>query len=494
MTRRRSLALADRLGGDMSTLHVLLPVVGLTTLAAVLRFSFLNRQSFWFDEAVTVELSQKSLSGMLAALPDTESTPPLYYVLVWAWSRLIGPSEAELRALSALFGTATVPVAYAVGRLLVSHRAGLYTAALVTCSPFLVWYSQEARGYAVFLALSTLALLVFAHALLRPSSRGFALWAVVAALALATHYFSVFLVGGEAVWLVLRHRRCRAAWAAATGVAAAGAALLPLALHQQRTGQTAWIDGRPLRDRMSQTLRQFVTGEYGPSEAVSLLALVVLGFTVAGLVWFTEGREQRGGTIALVLGAAAVVAPLALAATELDKFFYRNLIAAWVPLAIALATVLASQRIRRLGLVILAATCAIQLWSLSIVVRRPSLHRDDWRSALEALGPGDGRRAIITEPSYEKAVIQLYRPEVRPMPTAGKGVAEIVFLGLSRLPLHFRPPPAFERVEERMVQHIALVRYRSPTVQTVTPADLARRGAFSPSGVLVEANTRSTDR
>ena len=486
-------ALPGRLSRELRTRHVVLPIVGLTVLAAALRFSFLDRQSFWFDEAVTVELSRKSLWGMLTALPDTESTPPAYYVLVWGWSRLVGTSETELRALSALLGTVTIPIAYAAGRVLVSHRAGLYSAALVTCSPFLVWYSQEARAYALLVALTALSLLVFATALVRPSVRRLALWVAVASLAFATHYFAIFLVGGEAVWLLISHRRCRAAWGAAAGVAAAGAALLPLAVHQQSTGQTWWIAARPLSNRITETLRQFITGEYGPSEALSVVAFLVLLFTAAGLVWLTNRRERQGGTIALSLGAAGVLAPLALASIALDKFFYRNMIGAWVPLAIALATVLASQRIRRLGLLLLAAACGIQLWSLAAIVQRPALHRDDWRSALSALGPNDGRRAIITEPSYQEAPIHLYRPEIRQMPMAGAQVTEIAFLGLRRLPLDFRPPAPFKRVEQRMVQHIALVRYRSPTERLVKPDDLARRGSFDPSGILIEAGIRNSE-
>ena len=55
-----------------------------------------------------------------------------------------------LRSLSALAGTLTVPVCYAAGRTLVSHRAGMIVAALSAVSPLLVWYSQEARAYGLF--------------------------------------------------------------------------------------------------------------------------------------------------------------------------------------------------------------------------------------------------------------------------------------------------------------------------------------------------------
>ena len=161
----------------MSTRRELLSLFALTALAAVVRFAFLGHQSFWFDEAVTVELVRKSLLGMLKALPNTESTPPLYYVLAWGWAKVFGTGEVGLRSLSALLGTATVPVVFFIGRLYGSSRAGLLGAALVACSPLLVWYSQEARAYALLGLLSALSVLAFEGARRRPSGSRLASWA-----------------------------------------------------------------------------------------------------------------------------------------------------------------------------------------------------------------------------------------------------------------------------------------------------------------------------
>jgi uncharacterized membrane protein len=86
--------------------------------AAALRFATLDAQSLWYDESVTAQLMSPRLGGMLHALPDSESTPPLYYVLAWLWTQLFGTGEAGLRSLSALLGTATVPVVWALGRRL----------------------------------------------------------------------------------------------------------------------------------------------------------------------------------------------------------------------------------------------------------------------------------------------------------------------------------------------------------------------------------------
>ena len=140
-------------------------VIGLTALAAALRFSTLGLQSYRHDEAVTAgRVLVSSLSGTMHRVWTGESTPPLYYLLAWAWSRLFGVHEVGLRSLSALFGTATVPVAYLAGRELVGRRTGLAIAAMVAVNPVLVWYSQDARAYALLVLLSAAALFFFLRA------------------------------------------------------------------------------------------------------------------------------------------------------------------------------------------------------------------------------------------------------------------------------------------------------------------------------------------
>src|SRR3954447_18166021 len=177
-------------------------LAGIVVAGAVLRFATLDGQSYWFDEATTVHLLRMDLGGMLGAIPDSESTPPLYYVLAWLWSKVFGVSEWGLRSFSALAGTATIPVVYALGRRAISERAGLVAAALTASSPLLVWYSQEARAYALLVLLCAAAAVLAIDARERPRPRALVLWAIMSALALTTHYFAVFVVGPLALWLL----------------------------------------------------------------------------------------------------------------------------------------------------------------------------------------------------------------------------------------------------------------------------------------------------
>src|SRR5206468_9198303 len=130
-------------------------------------------------------------------------------------------------------------------------------------------------AYALLVALSAAGLWALGAAL-EPRAgagarRGLALWAAAAGLALATHYFAVFLIVPECVWLVRALGR-RAA-PAVGAVALVGAGLAPLALHQRAQGGAAFIAASPLGTRLAQAAKQFVVGYDAPGE---------LGLTLVG--------------------------------------------------------------------------------------------------------------------------------------------------------------------------------------------------------------------
>src|SRR4029078_8536804 len=89
-----------------------------------------------------------------------------------------------------------------VGSRAGSARAGLFAAALVAVNPLLWWYSQEGRAYALVVLLTGVATALFVDSI-RGERRAW-WWALAAALALRTHYFAVFLVGPQAIWIAWR--------------------------------------------------------------------------------------------------------------------------------------------------------------------------------------------------------------------------------------------------------------------------------------------------
>ncbi|MEA2154144.1 MAG: mannosyltransferase [Solirubrobacteraceae bacterium] len=415
---------------------------GLVVLAgAALRFATLDVQSLWYDEAVSAHLLQMDLGAMLRAIPDSESAPPLYYVLAWLWAQVAGTGEVGLRALPALFGTATIPVAWALGRRLGGERAGLFAAALVAVNPLLVWFSQEARAYSLLALLGALSALLWLRALESPRRGRLLAWGVVAALALATHYYAIFLVAPEALWLLLRAPDTRARLAALAAPVAAAAALLPLALRQRSNDSAAFIGESGLAHRLVQVPKQFLVGYDAPRErllaVVSTVALLVAG---AGLAWLltASGRGRfaaraRGDAARLTaIAAAALVVPVLLALAGEDHIITRNLLAA-LPIVLALAGAglgAVAAVARRPAAAAAALACALGLVAVLGVAGDPAYQRDDWRGAAHAIGDAGGDRVIVAAPG---ALIPLryYLPGVRPLSVPFTPSVEVDYIALA---------------------------------------------------------------
>jgi mannosyltransferase len=395
-------------------------------LAALLRLATLRTQSVWFDEAATWDLVRRPFGEMLRRIPDGESNPPLFYVLEWGWTRVFGDGEAGLRSLSALAGVLTVPVAYGIGRRagFGAARVGLAAAALVAVNPLLVWFSQEARSYALATLLSAVALLLFQRALEDRRGRFLAGWAVVCALALATHYFTAFVLAPQALWLLWRHPYRRGALAAVVAVAAAGVALLPLLLAQ--AGNPYDIAGTSLALRLVQLPKQFLLGYRGPLA----LPFGLLGAAlVAGGAWLVARPTPRAARdralLLAAIGGVAVALPLLAALIGVDYLNTRNLLPALIPLLAALAVGCCASAPARVGLTLLAGLCAISLAIVVAVASDAQYQRQNWRGLAHALGTLDGTRALVISPANGELALRYYRPGLRTMGADGTTVREV---------------------------------------------------------------------
>ncbi len=378
-------------------------VTGLCLLAATLRFPTLGAQSYHHDEIVTaVRVLGGSFGDAMNAVGYSESAPPLYYGLAWVWVQLFGTGELGLRALSALAGLATVPLAYLIGVELRGRRAGLVATALAAVNPMLLWYSQEARAYALFALLAAVSFLYFLRAL-RGGRRGDLIgWGIASALALATHYFAFFPVLIEALWLL--RRRGRATLGALGVIVATGLVLAPLAIHQASIGHAEWIAVQPLGRRIWAAAATFMAGETGeiigrPDSLVPGLAPLLLVLAILALVPARGAREERRAVrIPLLLAGACVAMPvvLALLAPGEDYVLARNLLPALVPLLVAVAVGVTLRRGGHLAAGLGAALFVYWLLFCVIVSLSPSLQRPDWRAVAGHLGEASAPRAIVT--------------------------------------------------------------------------------------------------
>lgn len=222
----------------------------LTLIAFALRVYRLDAQDIWGDEAFSIFLSQMPLDKVIAGAADTH--PPFYPVLLFLWLRLFGSTAFATRILSAFIGVLIIPLIFVFAkRLTASSRVAWFSAILATVSPLLIYYGQETRMYELVTALALASsyfcvCIIGAVGPLRSASRIFdrsrlslAFFAMTA-LALYTHYSAFYIFAAQNVFAWVELRKNRAALVRWFGLGAAlVAAYIPWILVQ-----TSFLSGK----------------------------------------------------------------------------------------------------------------------------------------------------------------------------------------------------------------------------------------------------------
>jgi hypothetical protein len=291
-------------------------LVGALTLGVLLLRASQLHQSLYGDEMWTY--SDVVGHGLSAAIHrvnvGVENNPPLYFILAWLSAKL-GDPLVTLRLPTLLFGTATVPVVYLLGRETVGRRAGAVGAAIVGLGPFTTFYGVEARPYATmafFVALSTLAVV---RALRTGASAWWAAYAVAVAGAAYSHYTAIFALAVQAGWSLWTGRaRLRAALIANV---AAVALYLPWIDHV--SGKSLNVFGliEPLTaGNVLDDLARSIAGY--PFASLSAIPTVVGGLVLAitvgvALAWsLSHVRRRRPAPAQVLVVLMAVATPVGL--------------------------------------------------------------------------------------------------------------------------------------------------------------------------------------
>lgn len=375
----------------------------LTAAGAALRLPFLSLQSLWYDETFTLAIvEQDGLAQVWDQIRLTESTPPLYYLVTWAWTQLVGStSDAALRTPAAVAGVLCVPAAYLAVRRLAGERVALGVAALTAASPVLISYSLNARAYPLVVLFGCLSLWAMGEALAGRGWRWFAAWTLLAAACLWTHYYAVFLVAAELGLLLWRLPGARGrVLAAAAGV---GVVCLPLLriLPDQRDERASHIESLDLADRVEQAVRQMAAGPNPPSRALEWLAVALGAGGIALGAWLAARGRQRD---LLWLAGVTVAVPLLLDVVGIDNhFFMRNLLVAWAALAAIAALALIRARA-----VPLALTLGVFV-ALAVATHADWHHQNaDWEGAVKELGADADGVPVVVLPGFDAPVAARY--------------------------------------------------------------------------------------
>jgi len=318
----------------------LLSLLAIVLLGAVLRFYGLDVQSLSDDELASWDFSNRGTLSQVIEGVRGDIHPPLYFLILRFAQWIFGDSEWALRLPSAVAGLLSIPAIYLLGKKLYSEREGIIAALFLTVLWAPIYYSQEARPYAMLILLSILTSYFWWDVMLdlryrrELPAREAALYVICAVSCAYLHYLGLLLVVLQGVALAaLMYGALRKAMLLYIPVAVAYLPWLPSMVHQFRSGTYNGSGEATLR-----ALPDHFQFLFGRSGLISLAAWTLLCFLlIRGWDDLRSRRKGRGIRPGLLLAAWAlgpfVVANLASQSMLTDENLLVSLPAVFLLLA-----------------------------------------------------------------------------------------------------------------------------------------------------------------
>jgi uncharacterized membrane protein len=404
----------------------------LALIVVGLGLRLLVTRSIWLDEAISIRQAKLPFSDMIASLAAKDVHPPLHHAVLWLAVQQFGTSELVVRLPSIIAGTLLIPTLYGAGRDLYDRRVGLVAAAFGTVAPITIWYSQEARMYAMFMLFSLIAVWAQARVLRSGGPGAWMVYSFATAALLWTQYFGVLqVIVQQAAFAVAFWRRQRGdrwrmalAWAASTLVIVL--LLVPLSsillsqvhTHLNRTAEAALpsqagLGATQQRDQLSiyAFIANMIWALWGYHADTTMAQIVALWPLAMLMLLVLLGRGYS--PLSMLLLSVAAVPALALFAVGFAQrnFFELRYFTGAVPVGLLLMARLASSTEnrgpRRLIVGLVVVTLAVGLADQQLNGANPRLY--DFRGALGLVSngarPGD---VVVYEPEFIGPVINYY--------------------------------------------------------------------------------------
>ena len=285
-------------------LNAILPALIIAALLAVTieRLWLGQGLPLWLDETWTAVIVGQDSWGAFWREVWLDCNAPLYYFVMWLWQGLAGNSNWALRLPSIAFISlaAVLPIFW---------RAKLdRTTALIWVALLCLWWpglaiSLDARAYALLFLISVAQTIAYANLLDRPDLKRAFVWSTLAALAILTHYYALYVVAVQGVMFLALRRQWRT-WPAALVFVPVFAWI---AFHLPRVAEyarpdVAWYTAVTFETAWSQVA--YVIGPLTPV-FVAIVGLIV----IYGLV---RNFDRSGPWLVVLSGVLALAVALAV--------------------------------------------------------------------------------------------------------------------------------------------------------------------------------------
>jgi mannosyltransferase len=347
-------------------------------LGAVLCLIELTTRSLWLDEAATVAIAGQHGSAFWHAAAHDGGNMLGYYALLHVLIGWFGNGAFVIRLPSVISAGAAAGAISLLGLRLFDRRVALFAGVLAAVSLPLVFWGQDARGYAPMIALVAGSFLAFAELVDGPRRRWpWIAYVVLTVLSVYASYVAIFALPAQLVALAwCRRYAWRRALSAIAACAACWIPLIVLALSRG-SGQLFWIT-RPNFKLERQVVQALTSAGFEPNFRPVAVATPLAILTLALLV-FAAARVLRRPRWGPVLALSWLVVPVLLmwlwSFIGQPIFTPRNLLVSLPAVALLLGWLVTQSRLAWPALALLVA--------LRVVALAPSYGTspENWRAA-----------------------------------------------------------------------------------------------------------------
>jgi uncharacterized membrane protein len=344
--------------------------IALVVIVAIgfgIRLVGISTHSLWYDEAASVMLAKMSLTDMVAKTA-TDVHPPFYFATLSTWCKVFGFSAVSLRMLSILFGVGSILLLFKIAAKLFDKQVALASAALLAVSDMHVFYSQEIRMY----ALQTLLCLASTYFLIRAREDDRIRWrtagpyALFMTLALYTHYYSMFFMAVQGLFLLWdRPKNWKVYLIFLPPLLLFSPWALTVIPEQMSIGNYGWQDKVPLTfSLVGWTPLHLLIGEihkqYIPHSLFFFICLLLPVLLLGAKRAFQPGEMRSGARLAICCGPAMWL--LVILISTMKMMYLSRYFVITIPLWLLLvACGIRSIPMKKVGMALLAVVLMINL-------------------------------------------------------------------------------------------------------------------------------------
>jgi 4-amino-4-deoxy-L-arabinose transferase-like glycosyltransferase len=374
------------------------------------------------DEIFSVRATSGSLGHLFRVALEDVSHPPLYYLVLHAWLKCFGASEAVVRLPSIVFSVFFLASLLWAALRVASYFSALLAMLLCSVSPFFVFYGEQARPYALAAFLAALSLALMLEGMRQASSGWALLYGITTAALVYTQYLGLLVLLPQFVLLACSrmapHRRLLLGGSLGALSIVGWLSLLAAHLGERPAARIQWI-GRPeLVD-----LLRFFLGLCGYLNLDGSTRILILLYVLALAGLFLRRQIIRSPT-ALLVNALALLGPVALwIASRFGPFSIwapRQLIGAAAFFFVLIGMGLGEYR---RGIRYTAAALLVLWCLLTVPTEFPSHSRPPWRSIAAVIDSEPPDTAVVASEAFILEPLAYYSRRVLYSDTSPGGAA-----------------------------------------------------------------------